>query len=103
VKLGKDWQITTDSMNIILKRRRRVPAKGGKPAHDRWINVGYYGNLRAALNDILDKKIIASGIKDLQTVLKAIEEVRSLIKKVPEKALDEDRRGLKKKAGAQHG
>jgi len=99
VKLSKDWNITTDSLNVILQKRRRVPAKGGKPAHDLWINVGYFGTLKAAYDSILDRKIIASGIKDLQTVMKAVEEVRALIKKVPENALGEDRRGRTKKAG----
>ena len=80
MEIGKEWQITADSLNVTVQKRRLVPAKPGKPAHYRWANEGYFSNMTNAINFVMEEKIMAGDLKDLKAILKSIAEVKELIK-----------------------
>jgi len=82
ISVGKDWRVRTDASNIILERRRRVLAKGKKPAHDYWCPEGYYSTVKNALEDLVELKVRESNLKDLKTVVAEIDRVYKLIEKV---------------------
>lgn len=80
MNIGKDWRIVADSNNVIVQKRRRVPAKQGKAAHYKWANEGYFSNLTNAINFVMEEKVMAGDLKDLKALQKSIAEVKELIK-----------------------
>ena len=77
--IGKDWKITSDSLNVTLERRKRVKGKDGEPEHDRWQVHGYYSTPESALNALVDLMVMESGMTDLKTVIKEINSVKNMI------------------------
>jgi len=76
--IGKDWKIGSDSLNLILYRRR-VSKKSGK---ERWSIAGYYSSIKNALEALADNAILETDLKDLKTIVKKQDEIYQLIKKL---------------------
>jgi hypothetical protein len=79
MQIDKNWRIKSDNLNVILERRQRVPERKGKPEHDRWVVQGYYSSVKEALHAMVDQRVKDTGLTDLKAIVKAIEEVHSLI------------------------
>ena len=79
MKIGKDWKIESDSMNVTLMKRTRVKAKDGKPAHDNWPVMGYYPTVKSALKGLVNFGVAETGLADIKSVDKKIDELHELI------------------------
>ena len=49
---------------------------------DNWVTVAYCVNLKSALKYLLDKEVFETELKDLETVMKAIEDFKADIDKL---------------------
>jgi ferritin-like protein len=49
IAINKTWRLTSDPANIILQRWQ-VAQKGKTAGQGDWVNVGYYGDIPAALS-----------------------------------------------------
>ncbi len=79
MQIGKDYQINSDSLNVIVsKRRTRVRKATGEKYKD-WENVGYFSTLTHALDFLVEQKVRDSGLKDLETVVGAIKDLEEKI------------------------
>ncbi|KKK56291.1 hypothetical protein LCGC14_3066020, partial [marine sediment metagenome] len=47
--IGKDWRIESDSLNVTISKRKRIPEKDGVPEHDNWYPQGYFASPKHAL------------------------------------------------------
>ena len=79
--IGSKWKIESDALNITLSRRHTVKATPKMPAHEIWVPEGYYSSVENALKGLLNMEVKATGFKDLETVLKRISQVESMIDK----------------------
>ena len=85
--IGTDWKLESDVLNVTLLKRYRTRPKDGTPPEDRWKTAGYFSNPKSALKFLVNHHVMETGMKDLETVVAAIEELHTLIdplKNLPE-------------------
>ena len=75
--IGKNIKVETDEMNVTLFRRH-VAKKTGK---ERWKALTYHATVRDALNELVRMKVNKTGLKDVQTVVDKLDEVKNVITK----------------------
>ncbi len=74
--IGKDWKIESDELNVkILSRHVRK----AKPRKEYWVTEGYYGTVKGALAGLVEHEVRATGLKDVETVVKKQNEIYNLI------------------------
>ncbi len=79
MKIGKDWEIKSDSLNVILSKRGWVKKTDDKPGHYTWKNVGYFSSVKYALGFLVDVEISSTELTDLKTIVKKQDELYKLI------------------------
>lgn len=79
MKIGKDWEITSDDMNVTLLKRTTVRATPKRPKHDSWRVAGYYGSIKNALRALVDNEVNSTALIDLETILAKQDELYKLI------------------------
>lgn len=94
IPVNKDYHLTSDSFNIILKQRRVVDPtkapnweelkkKGASPEpRDTWKEIGYYKKIEYAMNAIVDKTILESNAESIPELLEEIRKIRREISAV---------------------
>ncbi len=70
MQIGKNWKIESDEMKVTLYERK--VSKSGK---EYWREHSYYGSVESALKDLVNIEVNRTGLKDLQTVVRKIEEL----------------------------
>lgn len=80
MKIGNDWEITSDPMNVVLKQRRMTEPKDDRPSVEYWKVEGYFPDVQAALRAMVKKEILGTGMTDMQTVCDKIDELHEAIK-----------------------
>lgn len=81
--INNNWKIMSDPLNVILMHRRSKTHRRSKPGSpDNWEQF-YYSNITNALQAMVDKEILGTGLKDLETVNQKIEELKTTIANLP--------------------
>jgi hypothetical protein len=80
MKINENWEITSDSMNVVLSQRKTTEPKDGKPSTEYWKVEGYYRDLHGALRALVRKEVLGTGMADMQTVCDKIDELHEAIK-----------------------
>lgn len=75
MRINDRYEIVSDDLNIIL-RRRNMKENG---EYSMWTSVGYYTDFNAALQSFAKREILSTELKDFETVCNKIEEVKELI------------------------
>lgn len=78
MKIGENFKLESDSMNVTLSRKQTSKKTGG----EYWVNEAYFSNPKAALKYLVDMEIRETGFEDLATVTKKQEELYQLIGKL---------------------
>ncbi len=81
MKINKEYEILVDSIGTYILRRHYI-SKVGTPT---WQDIGYYRTLEQARKGALKRKIAKTELKDVDTVLKAINDAVEIIKNLPVK------------------
>ena len=79
MKIGKNWEIKSDSMNVTLLKKVTIRATPKKPKHDIWKIEGYYSTIKGALTGLVDAEVRSTALKDLETISKKQDELYKLI------------------------
>ena len=74
--INDNWKIESDSLNVTIYHR----AKGKKA----WKPAGYFRTIKDALNELIDQEIKGTGLKDLETVVSKINDLQTLLERLPE-------------------
>lgn len=83
ILINNSWKIMSDPLNVILMHRRSKTHRRSKPGSpDNWEQF-YYSNITNALQAMVDKEILGTGVKDLETVNNKIEELKATIANLP--------------------
>lgn len=77
--ISKDWKIESDDLNVTILKRKHIAEKEGIPAHDNWYPKGYFASPKNALKWLVNHKVTGTGMGDLETVVKAIDELHATI------------------------
>ena len=81
MKINKEYEILVDSIGTYILRRHYI-SKVGTPT---WQDIGYYRTLEQARKGALKREIAKTELKELDTVLKAIDNAVAIIKELPVK------------------
>ena len=81
MKINKEYEILVDSIGTYIIRRHYI-SKVGTPT---WQDIGYYRTLEQARKGVLKREIAKTELKELDTVLKAIDNAVAIIKELPVK------------------
>lgn len=88
IAVGKDYRITSDSMNIIVNERyfadptkapnwKQREAEGASPEPvEKWREVSFHSRVESAMNKIVDKTILRSDAETFSELLREIREIR---------------------------
>ncbi len=82
MNIGKDWKIEADELNVGLLRRHTRKADGSTY----WQPYGYYSTVANALQGLVDVEVKQTALKDLETVVKKIDELYEWISRASEDA-----------------
>lgn len=81
MKINKEYEILVDSIGTYILRRHYI-SKVGTPT---WQDIGYYRTLEQTRKGALKREIAKTELKDVDTVLKAINDAVEIIKNLPVK------------------
>jgi len=88
IQVNSEFKIVSDPYNIVLQRKfivdptkspnwERLKAQGADPTpREEWRDVGYYSNIDAAINGIIDRHVHESDADNIGDLLREIKEFR---------------------------
>ena len=79
MEIGKDWQITADSLNVILSKKKSRKRKDTGEMYEEWKTMGYFATVGGALHELVNHKVRESELKDIKTISHAIDELHNMI------------------------
>lgn len=88
MQINDKWKIEADTNNIILLEAHTITGEGrGRTTTKKigevyWTPAGYYGTVKSALEGLIRREIKGSGLKDLETVVKKIDELYALLNNI---------------------
>ena len=74
--IGHSYKIESDEMNVVLFNKK----VSKKTDTVKWVVVGYFSSVKNALEFLVDHEINKTGLKDLETVNKKIDELMTMVK-----------------------
>ncbi|NRT34525.1 hypothetical protein BJV38_002888 [Clostridium beijerinckii] len=82
IPLNDKYKIeTADPLNVVVKEKYYPkPKEYGEVVEPQWKTISYHPNLEYAFRSIVDKEINITVSQGLETVVKKIEELKSLKK-----------------------
>ena len=79
MNIGKNWKIGSDSLNIILYRKRKRGKKDTKEVYEDWETAGYFATIAGALHELINQEIRDTHLTDLKTIATKIEKLETLL------------------------
>jgi hypothetical protein len=76
--IGKNWKIESDELNITVFERT-IAKTGKKAGEEIWKPRYYFSHLDNALIQVVETEVKRGGMKDLQTVINKMDEVKAEI------------------------
>ena len=72
MKVGKNFKIESDKMNVTLYRW-----KTDKKGESYWSPQGYYATVKNALNGLVDQGVRDTELRDFKEVCKKVDELKA--------------------------
>ena len=83
MRINEKYQIKSDTLNFIAMENKPVQDTNSENyGKENWVTVAYCVSIKSALKYLLDKEIFETELKDLETVMKAIEDFKADIDKL---------------------
>lgn len=79
INLNEEWAISSDEMNLILRRRQRNKTTG--EFSNNYSNVGYYSNVESLLNR-LNSEVVLSHLQGLDSLDELVRVTESYLSKL---------------------
>ena len=79
INLNEEWAISSDEMNLILRKRQR--SKKTNEFTDNYTNVGYYSNVESLLTR-LNNEVVLSHIQGLESLDELVRVTESYLSKL---------------------
>lgn len=81
MKINENYKIKSDENNVIICEKY-IPKEGKNAGNEQWRPMSFHTNLEFAYRHLLELEINKTELKDIETVLKAISDVKSFIREV---------------------
>ncbi|MDB2101758.1 MULTISPECIES: hypothetical protein [Clostridium] len=81
MKINEKYKIKSDENNVIICEKY-TPREGKNAGNEQWRPMSFHPNLEFAYRHLLELEINKTELKDIEIVLKAIRDVKSLIREV---------------------
>ena len=88
MRLNDKYKLESDELNVTLYEKRIMEKGKTKKKEDEnieiekveiWKPIAFYATLEQALNGIIKREINGTGLKDVQTIVKKINELKAFI------------------------
>jgi hypothetical protein len=79
MKINEKYKIKSDENNVIICEKY-IPKEGKNAGKEQWRPMSFHPNLEFAYRHLLELEINKTELKDIETVLKAISDVKSFIR-----------------------
>ncbi len=79
MKIGNKWKIESDSLNIILYRKKKRVKKDTKEVYEDWETMGYFSTIPNALREMINQRIRDTELKDVKTIIAEIDKLETLL------------------------
>jgi len=86
MNIGDNFKIESDSLNVTLSKKIQRKSKEGKVYTD-WKAMGYFATPENALAELVNQKVRDTGLEDLKTIVKEIQNLHGIIHKILPKHL----------------
>ena len=84
ININENYAFEADDLNYILMRktykRRKENGTWVTTDEETWTIAGYYATLEQLVKDIIRKELRSTKFKDLDVVLKKVEELENMVK-----------------------
>ena len=84
IKINDNYGFEADDLNYILMRktykRRKEKGTWVTTNEEKWTIDGYYATLQQLVKDVTRKELRSTKFKDLDVVLKKVEELENMVK-----------------------
>uniref|UniRef100_A0A6M3KPY2 Uncharacterized protein n=1 Tax=viral metagenome TaxID=1070528 RepID=A0A6M3KPY2_9ZZZZ len=95
--IGNDWAISADSLNFIVWRKTdKTHRMAREEAGERFMHAAYFGRMQHVVDWLIEQQVKKTELKDLQTVLDAINTARQDLQECLSGCLGKPRDLLKK-------
>ena len=75
--IGDKYKVESDSLNVTLFERAQ-----SKSSATTWRSIGFFSGIKSALANLVDREVMATGLKDLKTVVEKQDELFNLVKQL---------------------
>ena len=72
MKVGKNFKIESDSLNVVLYRFRK-----DKNGEEYWSPISYHATVKNALNGLVDQGVRDTELRDFKEVCKKVDELKA--------------------------
>jgi len=79
IMIGKDYKITSDTLNVILNKRYDQKDKEGNVNGEAFKIIGYYSTIHSACNALIEKEIKDSDVISIDGLKKHVAGVKEQI------------------------
>lgn len=79
IKIGEDYTITSDSMNIIVNEKYQKKTKEGEEEKFDFKPIAFYPNVVQACIAIMDKKLINNDAKEIVDLMLEVKKAKAEI------------------------
>lgn len=71
--IGKDFRVTAEKLDVVLSQRKKRTNKTTNETYEGWETLGYFRTVEGALHELLNQGVRDTELKDLRTVVVAVE------------------------------
>jgi hypothetical protein len=79
--INDEWRLESNELNVVLMRKRSKTDNRSKIDAPESYDLFYFGTVAAALQSMIQKEIIGTGMKDLKTINDKIESINLDVKR----------------------
>lgn len=81
ILVGEKFRISKDPYNWVLQKKRTVnPNHPNAKQTERWVDVGYFGNLKSVISRLLDEDLKERDINTLHDIKTLLEQSENILK-----------------------
>ena len=95
--INDNWKIESNSLNIILYKKRTVTGKCPNSLNQTktenigkeiWETKAYFSNIKSALMRLVELELLTTELKDLKTIVIKIDELQNMILNLPASVIE---------------
>ena len=79
MKINDKYKIESEELNVTILEKY-IPKEGKNKGEEMWKAISYHPTIEMALQSLITKEINGTELKDVQTIVTKIEELRGYVR-----------------------